>query len=215
MDLLSSLVGDVLGVRKKRHRGAMRFLTGGRHPFLKTSLLLGGAGLAWHLLREAQSRSAGPVSTTSVERGLDPSPRSTTTVVGGNVPARADPRESALAVIRLLVAAARVDGELSEEELAHLAAHARQVGLEERMRAEWQAPRPLAEIVVAFQDEAARRDAYTFAYACLRADEDVNGAEAVFLAQLAHQLRLDPETTARLEHEAAERIDRAAQEETR
>jgi uncharacterized membrane protein YebE (DUF533 family) len=211
MDLLGSLIGDVLGVRRKRHKGALRFLTGGRGSFVKTSLLLGGAGIAWQLLREAQARSAGPVSTTRVEPGGDPRPRSTTTVVGG-APQAGSQEDRALAVTRLLVAAARVDGELSEEELAHLAEHAREAGLEQRMRAEWQSPRPLAEIAGAIQGDAERREAYTLVYACLRADEDVNGAETVFLAQLAHLLRLDPEATAELEHDAALRIDRAAKE---
>jgi uncharacterized membrane protein YebE (DUF533 family) len=215
MDLLGTLIGDVLGARKKRHKGALSFLTGGRHPFLKTSLLLGGAGIAWQLLREAQARSAGPVSTTRVEPGGDPRPHSTTTVIGGaagGAPQGGSQANRALVVTRLLVAAARVDGELSEEELAHLAAHAREAGLEQRMRAEWQSPRPLAEIAAAIQGDAERRDAYTLVYACLRADEDVNGAEAVFLAQLAHLLHLDPAATAELEHDAAERIDRAAKE---
>ena len=35
----------------------------------------------------------------------------------------------------------------------------------------------------------------------------VSGAERIYLAQLAHALGLDPATTARLESEAAARID--------
>jgi uncharacterized membrane protein YebE (DUF533 family) len=41
----------------------------------------------------------------------------------------------------------------------------------------------------------------------------VSGGERIFLAQLAHALGLDPATTARLESEAAARIDAASGQE--
>jgi hypothetical protein len=47
----------------------------------------------------------------------------------------------------------------------------------------------------------------------MRADESVSGGERIFLAQLAHLLGLDPAATARLESEAAARIDDAAGQE--
>jgi uncharacterized membrane protein YebE (DUF533 family) len=43
----------------------------------------------------------------------------------------------------------------------------------------------------------------------VRADEQVNGAERIYLAQLAHLLGLDAATVARLETATAARIDEA------
>jgi hypothetical protein len=45
------------------------------------------------------------------------------------------------------------------------------------------------------------------AFSIVRADEQVTGAERVFLARLASLLGLDPPAVARLEREAASRID--------
>jgi uncharacterized membrane protein YebE (DUF533 family) len=47
------------------------------------------------------------------------------------------------------------------------------------------------------------------AFAVVRADETVSGAERIYLAQLAHALGLDPAAAARIEKEAAARIDAA------
>jgi len=211
---LESLIGDVLGIRRKRSRGARRFLTRGAGSFLNTSLLMGGAGLAWSLVEEVLSKAQGPKSTTTVASSKPAVTTSESTLkVEGPEPTGAPaPGGLALVVTRLLVCAARVDGELSEEELAFLVQHASREGIEQRMRAEWQSPRPLSEITAALTDAAHRRDAYVLAYSILRADEDVNGSERIFLAQLAHGLRLDPETTAELEQEAARRIDQEAGE---
>jgi uncharacterized membrane protein YebE (DUF533 family) len=41
----------------------------------------------------------------------------------------------------------------------------------------------------------------------VRADEQVSGAERVYLAQLAHQLGLDPATVTQLEADTASKID--------
>ena len=211
-NFLESLIGDVLGIRRKRSRGVRRFLTRGAGSFLKTSLLMGGAGIAWSLVEEMLSKAQGPKSTTTVESSNPAvtTPQSTLKVDGPEPTAAPAPGDLALVVTRLLICAARVDGELAEEELAFLVEHARQEGISERMRTEWQSPRPLNEITAALSGEAHRRDAYTLTYSVLRADEDVNGSEQIFLAQLAHGLRLDPETTAKLEQEAAGHIDREA-----
>jgi uncharacterized membrane protein YebE (DUF533 family) len=53
---------------------------------------------------------------------------------------------------------------------------------------------------------------YALAFAIVRADEAVSGAERVYLAQLAAKLGLDAATTARIESEAAAAIDAAARE---
>ena len=49
------------------------------------------------------------------------------------------------------------------------------------------------------------------AFAVVRADETVTGAERIYLAQLAHALGLDPAAAARIEKEAAARIDAAGE----
>jgi uncharacterized membrane protein YebE (DUF533 family) len=109
--------------------------------------------------------------------------------------------------VRLMIAAARCDGTLGEEELGRLVSHAKDVGLEAEMRREWQSPRPLAEICAGIVDPAQRKDLYVLAFAVLRADEEVSGAERVFLAGLAARLALTPEEAAALERDAASRID--------
>ena len=45
------------------------------------------------------------------------------------------------------------------------------------------------------------------AYTVLRADEQVTGAERIYLAQLANLLGLDPATVAKLETDTGQRID--------
>jgi uncharacterized membrane protein YebE (DUF533 family) len=67
--------------------------------------------------------------------------------------------------------------------------------------------RPLAEIVSGVTDDQKRRDLYVLAYTIIRADENVTGAERVYLAQLGHQLGLDAATTAKLEQDTASKID--------
>jgi uncharacterized membrane protein YebE (DUF533 family) len=78
---------------------------------------------------------------------------------------------------------------------------------------EIQSPRPLAEIVSGVTDRDMKEQLYVLAFAVVRADESVSGGERIFLAQLAHALGLDPAAVARLESEAAAKIDAAAQQE--
>jgi len=66
-------------------------------------------------------------------------------------------------------------------------------------------PTPLADIVAGLET-AQRSDLYTLAYAIVRADQDVSGAERIYLAQLAHQLGLEPAEVSALESSAAGRI---------
>ena len=58
---------------------------------------------------------------------------------------------------------------------------------------------------------SARELVYTLAFAIVRADEGVSGAERIYMAQLASQLALDGAETERLEREAAARIDAPAE----
>ena len=72
-------------------------------------------------------------------------------------------------------------------------------------------PRPLSDIAGGVTDQKTREEMYQMAFAVVRADEAVSGAERIYLAQLAHALGLDPATTARIESEAAARIDAAGE----
>jgi uncharacterized membrane protein YebE (DUF533 family) len=67
--------------------------------------------------------------------------------------------------------------------------------------------RPLAEIVAGVDEPAERATLYVLAYTVLRADEQVTGAERIYLAQLANLLGLDAATVARLETDTGQRID--------
>ncbi len=115
--------------------------------------------------------------------------------------------DDVMRVIRLAVSAARADGTLSAEERALILEHARKAGLGSDVERELDAPRPLAEIVGGVTDMQRRHDLYVFAFAIVRADEAVTGAERIYLAQLAYQLQLDAATVAELEQNAAASID--------
>jgi uncharacterized membrane protein YebE (DUF533 family) len=110
-------------------------------------------------------------------------------------------------IIRLAVSAAKADGQLTDQERAMIMARARESGLEAVVEAELNQTRPLAEIVRGVTDPAIKKDLYVLAFAIVRADENVSGAERIYLAQLAHQLGLDPAAVQAIENETATKID--------
>jgi uncharacterized membrane protein YebE (DUF533 family) len=204
------LLNALLGARSKRHRRASRFLVGSPGSFLNTSTLLTAAGLAVGAYEIYRSQRGGSSSTTTV-LGNNPPPVSTTTVVPGPPPVPTPQNEAAARerLVRLAMSAARADGTLGEEEYAKIIAAAREVGLEPLVTAEFGKPRTLAEIVSGVRDPKEKTDLYVLAFTIVRADEDVVGAERVYLAQLANALGLEPAAVARLEKETADRIDHA------
>ena len=102
-------------------------------------------------------------------------------------------------LVRLTLSAARADGDLSLEERGRILDNARALGAEALVTEELRAPRPLAEIVAGVKDPALGAELYTLAYGIVRSDDGITGAERIYLAQLAHQLGLQPETTKPLE----------------
>jgi uncharacterized membrane protein YebE (DUF533 family) len=110
-------------------------------------------------------------------------------------------------VVRLAVSAARADGSLSPQEREMILQHARQAGIEATVEEELNSPRPLGDIVGGIGDAQRRQDLYALAFTIVRADESISGAERIYLAQLAHQLSLDPATVSHLETDIATRID--------
>ena len=213
--LIGALLQGAVGGRRKKSRGTMRYLTGGRGSFINAGTLLTAAGLAWGAYEAATQTSQGagnvPAPGPLPPAGGGPQPPP---LPGAAVPATvpAMPAEM-LRLVRLTIAAARADGRLADGERAAILGQARAVGAEAIVEQEIQSPRPLAEIVAGASDPNTKEQLYVLAFAVVRADESVSGGERIFLAQLAHALGLDPATTARIESEAAARIDAAAGQE--
>ena len=217
--LIGALLEGAIGGKKKKGRGAMRYLTGGRGrggSFLNAGTLLTAAGLAWGAYETMQQQrqqpqgaagAGGPLPPGSVPPLPGAAPPPLPGAVAAGLPA------DLLRLVRLTVAAARADGKLADEEKAAILERARAVGAEHVVQQEIDVPRPLAEIVAGVSDANTREQLYVLAFTVVRADEGVSGAERIFLAQLAHALALDPAATARLEAEAAAGIDEAAGQE--
>jgi uncharacterized membrane protein YebE (DUF533 family) len=204
-DILDGVIRGALGGRRKRHRGALGYLVGGRHSLLNARNLLTAAGVAWGLYEAAQAAQGGtPLATTPSTHAPPPLP--------GARHAIAPAGDNLLRLVRLTISAARADGNLSLEERGRILEHARGVGLEPEVAAELQQPRPLAEIVAGVTEPGLKADLYRLAFSVVRADETVSGAERVYLAQLAARLGMEVSTTAEIEREAAAGIDAAAGE---
>lgn len=211
----SLLVDDVLrgvfGGRRKRSRNALRYLTGRKGAWLSNpTALWTAAGLAWGVIETIQNQGAispGP------QGGGVGAPVPTPAPVVPNVPVGPGvvPND-VLRLVRLAISAANADGAMSAEERAAIAREAEASGGSELVAAELAQPRPLADIVSGITDPQQRAILYVLAYTILRADEQVSGAERIYLAQLANLLGLSPSDVQRLEQDTGTRID--AQRET-
>lgn len=201
-----------------RFAGGVNRGTGG---FLsRPSTLLGVLGLAWGIFETLNQNQpaagsagtggaagagnvgtqtlAGSPGTPGAEMPLPPLP---------NVGAPPAVSPDAMRMMRLAVSAAHADGPMNEQERAAIMLQAKQAGVESVFGPEMTQPRPLAEIVVGVTEPAERATLYVLAYTVLRADEQVTGAERIYLAQLANLLGLDPATVAKLETDTGQRID--------
>jgi uncharacterized membrane protein YebE (DUF533 family) len=110
-------------------------------------------------------------------------------------------------LVQLAVSAASADGVMGDKERAAVQQQAKAAGVGDIVERELNHRRPLAEIVAGVTDPAQAATLYVLAFTVLRADEQVTGAERIYLAQLAHLLNLDPATVQQLETDAGERID--------
>ncbi|MEZ5287175.1 MAG: DUF533 domain-containing protein [Vicinamibacterales bacterium] len=207
--LLSLFLRGVLGRSgRKRARRAARYVSGQR-GLLTASGVLAAAGVAWGVydsLKGTAGASGGPAA--SVAAGAPPP------IPMPPLPAAATPGGSGLPmdvlrIVRLAVSAARADGVLAPAERELILEQARRAGVDAEVEHELANPHKLADIVAGVTDDQARRDLYALAFAIVRADESVSGAERIYLAQLAHQLGLDAATTARLEADTESGIDTA------
>jgi uncharacterized membrane protein YebE (DUF533 family) len=201
--LIRGVLSSVLGGGRKRSGRALRYLTGsGGSIWTRPTTLLTAAGVAWGIYETLQRRdadAAGGVQTAVATGGgaLPPLP-------GGS---GTDVDAEALRLVRLAISAANADGVMSEKERAAVLQQARAAGVGEVVERELHHPQPLASIVAGVTDSAQRATLYVLAFTVLRADEQVTGAERIYLAQLAHLLELDPPTVQRLEQDTGERID--------
>ena len=219
--LVGSVLRGVLGGRRKRSRGALRYLTHGRSSLLNASTLLTVAGVAWGLWETASRSSAAPATTPAATTPVVPPPLPTSavvtppplpqTVAAAPVVAAAAVPPEVIRVLRLTLSAARADGTLAPNEREAILAQARAVGAEALVASELDAPRPLSEIVAGATDAKARQDLYTLAFTIVRADEQVIDSERTYLRDLAQHLQLEPDIVAELEREASRRIGAEAQ----
>lgn len=176
---------------------------------LNPSTLLTVAGVAWGIFETMQGQSQPQGQPQSAGSFGSPASASAPPVpplptIPGPVPTV---MTDALRMIRLAIAAASADGTLSDEDRASIVEQARAADAEHLVEQELQNRRPVAEIVAGVTDPAQRATLYVLAFGIIRADEAVSGAERIFLAQLAHQLGLDPPTVAKLEADTSAKID--------
>ncbi len=204
--LLGSLIRGAM--RGKRHDRSLRFLTGGRSSFLNASTLLGALGVGWGLYETLKPKTTVAESSpyTPAPRAAEPLPPPLPFEPQNQPDLQVSPAPELLRLIRLTISAARADGELSEEERRRILEYARETGGEALVEGELISPKSLAEIVSGPLSPELKRDMYVLAFSIVHADEGVSGAEQIYLAQLAYQLGLDQETTARLEQEILARI---------
>lgn len=207
-DVLSVVLRGTLGRSgRKRARRAARFVTG-HGGLLSASTMIAAAGVAWGIYDTLKGQKGGEAPGVP---GVPPAPIGQVPpvpMVPGVPPAGASGEVDALGrVIQLAVSAARADGQLTEQEKTMIMDRAREAGLESIVEAELNQTRPLADIVRGVTDPAVKKDLYVLAFAIVRADEQVSGAERIYLAQLAHQLGLDPAAVQAIETETANKID--------
>ncbi len=217
--LIGSVLRGTLSGGRKRSRRARSYLGGGGGSFLNASTLLTLGGLVWGAIETMQQQGTAPAPTPAPHPGTPPP--GATAPLGAPPPLPQPPAvvsppdagqavpDGAATIVRLMVSAARADGDFSETERTTVLEHARAAGAEALVADEIGRPTPIARIVERVTDPRQRADLYVLAFGIVRGDETVSGAERIYLAQLAALLDLEPATVDQLEREAAARIDGA------
>jgi uncharacterized membrane protein YebE (DUF533 family) len=200
--LVNGVLRSVLGGGRKSSRRALRYLSGG-HGSLWTNpaTLLTAAGVAWGIYETLANREGSTSSAGSFGSDVVPPLPNVQASSGGGI------ADDAMRMVRLAISAANADGVMNEQERAAIVQQAQSAGVGDIVERELQQRRALADIVSGVADPAQRATLYVLAFTVLRADEQLNGAERIYLAQLAHLLNLDPQTVQRLEKDTGERID--------
>jgi uncharacterized membrane protein YebE (DUF533 family) len=212
--LVDGLLRGVLGGRKKKSKNALRYLTGRKGAWLSNpQLLWTAAGVAWGVVETIQGSKSSTGSAGSMGSGdsMPPLPPRREPIVRPEPSEPLEPNEpiepEVLRLIRLAVSAANADGTLTAPEAEEIARHAAAAGGSGLVAAEIAKPRPLADIVAGVTDPLQRSALYVLAYTLVRADEQVSGAERIYLARLAQLLDLSPDSVQRLEQDTNRRID--------
>ena len=215
--LIRGVLGSVLGGGRKRSNRALRYLTGSRGSiFTRPQTLLTAAGIAWGIFETLQRQEGTPPGRSGGQGGQwagGAPPAGPQTAVAGSLPplpgsaAAPDVDAEALRLVQVAISAANADGVMSDKERAAVVQQAQSAGVGDVVERELNQRRPLAEIVAEVTDRAQSATLYVLAFTVLRADEQVTGAERIYLAQLAHLLNLDPATVQQLERDTGERID--------
>ena len=199
-DVLSVVLRGTLGRSgRKRARRAARFVTG-HGGLLSASTMIAAAGVAWGIYDTLKGNKVPGVPAVPGVPGAGTIPPIPVVPLPGEI----DPLAR---VIQVAVSAARADGQLTDQEKSMIMDRAREAGLEAMVETELTQTRSLADIVRGISDPAVKKDLYVLAFAIVRADENVSGAERIYLAQLAHQLGLDPSAVQAIETETASKID--------
>ncbi len=220
-DILNGIVRGALGGRRKSWTRTGRAVRSG--SLINANTLLAAAGVAWGLFETWQSQQAAgaggsgapagsPASAAPQPTSVPPLPAGAARTPGAFAPA---PEEGGVPaplarLLRLMISAARADGELGPAERERILAEAREVGAEQLVQKELDAPRPLGELVAGVTDPELKEQLYTLAFVIVRADESVTGGERIYLAQLASRLGFDAATVSRLESAAVSSIEAAA-----
>jgi uncharacterized membrane protein YebE (DUF533 family) len=212
--LFNGVMRALLGGRRRRGRHAMGYMASAGSALLShPTALMTAAGVAWGIFETLQNGGQGQPGLNTAGAGLNTSGPSAANAAAmpplPAVGAVAAPMSDATRMVRLALSAAQADGALSPEERSTVLARAQEAGLADLVDRELQEPRPLAEIVAGVSDPGQRATLYSLAFAVARADEQVGGAERIYLAQLANLLELDPASVLTLEAAAARKIDAA------
>jgi uncharacterized membrane protein YebE (DUF533 family) len=205
-DIINGIVRGALSGRRKSWTRTSRAVHGS--GLVNARTLLAAAGVAWGLFETWQGQQAAAAGGSTAPASSPPVP------VAPPPPAAPAADEAGVPapiarLLRIMISAAQADGELGPAERERILKEAREVGAEALVQQELEAPRPLGELVAGVSDPELQQQLYTLAFVIVRADENVTGGERIYLAQLANRLGLDPASVARLESEAAARIDAA------
>jgi|SRR5688572_4449231 len=206
--LINGVLRSVMGGGRKSSRRALRYLSGGhRSIWSNPTTLLTAAGVAWGIYETLANKGSGGSGGAGGSVGSGGSMGSTVPPLPNLASEGAGASDEAMRLVRLAVSAANADGVMNEHERAAVVQQAQSAGVADVVERELQQRRPLAEIVAGVTEPAERATLYVLAFTVLRADEQLSGAERIYLAQLAHLLGLDPQTVQRLEKDTGERID--------
>ncbi len=210
-DLVGGVLRSVLGGRRKRSTRTVRYLSRGVGGVTRAALshptaLLTLAGVAWGIVESLQGTSA-TASDGGTQGARAPAAAGTPMLAVGAATGSTQPFDEAARIVKLVVSAALADGALSEIERAAVLDRARAAGVEGAVARELSHPSPLPLIVAGVRGDAERATLYGLAVSIVRADEQIGGAERIYLAQLAHLLALDPAAVQAIERTVASRID--------